>query len=43
MIYDFKKKLAVKHDVIIHHMESQTVDISNNKDRPIFFQIAKEE
>lgn len=43
MIYDFKKKLAVKYDVIIHHMESQTVDISKNTDRPIFFEIAKEE
>lgn len=43
MIYDFKKKLCIKHDVIIHHLESQTVDITKNTDRPIFFEIAKEE
>ncbi len=36
-------KYVLKHDVIIHHMESQTVDVRNNKDRPIFFNIMKEE
>jgi glycosyltransferase involved in cell wall biosynthesis len=42
MIYLWKK-LKIKHDVIIHHLESQTVDVTKNTDRPIFFQIAKEE
>jgi len=42
MIYMwYKYKLA--KDIVIHHMESQTVDTNKNLDRPIFFQIAKEE
>lgn len=36
-------KLKVLHDVVIHHLESQTVDVTKNLDRPIFFEIAKEE
>jgi hypothetical protein len=42
MIYmGYKMKLVV--DVVIHHLESQTVDVTKNTDRPIFLAIAKEE